>query len=281
MTKLFKSIVLLSILMSVVPTAAKASCWVKNQTSTWYYFRTLCCNKFYINPALAEDCYNIPGSCWGAFQDNSEPENLAITTPEGVPSLSFLKEINNFTIEIKPDGSGVISVGGVKAVTLTSEGVTAFFQQSPAVFYESTEKKTFIEHEAISMEESKERIISVTPELTSPDNVVRLGQLDDNQVSMIKRMSEAGKKAPVEKYAFKISPNPSTSETNLSFTLSKNTQATLYIVDIFGSVKKQNNYALQSGNNNLTVDLQQYTPGTYMVLLDFGYAAVGGSFIRQ
>lgn len=279
MTNFIKTFLLPFFLLGVSLQTVSASCWVRNASGKWYYFKTLCCHTFIIHPELGEDCYNIPGSCWGAFTDETTQENLSMT-PEGVPSLSFLKEINQYSIEIKPDGSGEIYVDGVKAVTLTAEGLADFFKQSPAVFYESAERKTTTNDAAVLLDESGEKIGTLAPGQSSAGNVVPLGKLDEQQVGMIKRLSEAGKKAPVEKYQFSIAPNPSATQTTVNVTLSKKSSGTLYVVDIFGVIKNQSQQLLEPGANQIKIDLQSYTPGTYMILLDMGDSAVSGSFIK-
>ncbi|MBL7783912.1 MAG: T9SS type A sorting domain-containing protein [Saprospiraceae bacterium] len=252
--------------------AAQAASWVRARSGVWYYFKSLHNSSFIYHLEAGEFVYDIADRSASALDKAAS---------EDIPSLSFLEEINRYTIEIQPDGSGEISVAGVKAVTLTAEGLADFFKESPAVFYVSMEKKTNTQDAAVLLDESGEKIGTLAPGQSSAGNVVPLGKLNDQQVNMIKRLSEAGKKAPVEKYQFRIAPNPTASATTVQVTLTKNTAATLYLVDLSGTVKKQSAHALVSGSNQIEVDLQAYPPGIYLVLLEMDGTAVSGSFIKQ
>jgi hypothetical protein len=66
---------------------------------------------------------------------------------------------------------------------------------------------------------------------------------------------------------FSVYPNPIQSDAKLSFGLTKPSKVRLDITNVLGDIVLSNSYSLQTGNNNIDINIDKMTNGIYFAHL--------------
>ncbi len=76
-------------------------------------------------------------------------------------------------------------------------------------------------------------------------------------------------------------PNPSKGHVNLSINSDKNTEITIQATDVLGRVVSVQNYSLNGGNQNITLDYNHLAVGTYYITIDDGNSQIIEKWVKH
>jgi hypothetical protein len=253
--------------------------WVYSYSSNqWYYFSALCCSHFYIDWVKGDLCYNVNGECNALRSIDPSVSSNQNSSTLSSPSMSSLTQVCQFSLIMDENGNGTIQSEGKRVIVLTPEGIRDFFSERPC-FYTSNEAHVEVIDGSVTISNNRTPIINVK-EGVEPKHVVSLGELNEEQVSIIKKISQQPSVESRQKIALALSPNPASQHISVRFNADVAQKCKMSLVNLSGSVLSITEFTCIQGQNETEINTRVCIPGTYFMLLEISGIVLSEQFVK-
>jgi len=191
--------------------------------------------------------------------------------PQVTQASSYIQASNNVTVQSGQDVT-------FKAPTITL--LPGFTAQAGSTFSATPEGCTYQSSKSIPMDDYIDNIVYVDDENTK--NTSPVYQISDttNIDFEITSKDEFGKTVITTfNKELLIYPNPTNDKLNVYFSANKNTLAFIIITDINGKVFFKEQIQNEIGTNNKTIDVSQFSNGTYILSIVSNNEKIENKFI--